>query len=258
MPPTGGAHDRSPPARTRNMLGPIQMIAIHFETMDRFRGDILDEIEALAPLDAIRILDALFVGKEDNGDLIALELGDLGEEPGDEMLGALIGALLGFSFEGDDPDAPPAEITEASAIGVSVSDIRRIARDLEPGTGAAMLLVEHQWAAGLRDAIVDAGGMVILQGFLTLEGLAMIGAELAATAEAITAVELADALEAEALVRSLEALAAIELATEVETAVVARTVLGLVEAGFINKADAAEATAALLGDDILETASEGS
>jgi len=29
------------------------------------------------------------------------------------MLGAIIGALLGFSFEGDEPEAPPAEITEA-------------------------------------------------------------------------------------------------------------------------------------------------
>lgn len=241
------------------MLGPVQLIAIQFETLDRLRGDILDELEAVAPLNSVRILDALFVGKEENGDLVALEMGDLGEEEGDEILGVIIGELLGFSFEGEDPSAPPAEITEASAIGVSVADIRRIARDLAPGTGAALLLIEHHWAAGLRNAIADAGGSVILQGFLTLEGLALVGAELAATAEAIAAIELADALEAEAAVRSLEALATIELAAEVEAAVVAQTVLGLVEAGFLDQADALDAAAAIVGDDMIDRAatSEG-
>lgn len=94
-----------------------------------------------------------------------------------------------------------------------------------------------------------------MQGFLTLEGLTMVGAELTATAEAMAAVELADALAAEATVRSLEALATIELATEIEAAVVARTVLGLVEAGFIERADAEEAAVALLGEEVLERVS---
>lgn len=234
------------------MLGPVQLLAFGFETLDQFRGDILDRLEELSPVNAIRILDALFVAKEENGDVIALELGDLGTEEGDELLGEVIGTLLGFSFEGDEPGAPPAEITEASAIGVSVADIRRLARDLEPGTGAGLLLVEHHWAVGLRDAIFDAGGELLLQGFLTLEGLSMVGAELMATAEAIAAVEAADAIEAAATVRAVEALAVIELAEEVEAAVVARTILGLVEAGFIDGADAVEAAAALLGDELLE------
>ena len=237
------------------MLGPVQLLAFGFDTLDRFRGDILDRFEEVAPLDAVRILDALFVAKEDNGDLVALELGDLGEEEGDDVLGLIIGELLGFTFEGESPEAPPGEITGASAIGVSVADIRRIARDLKPGTAAGLLLVEHRWAAGLRDAIFDAGGSLLLQGFLTLEGLAMVGSELTATAEAIAAIELADALEAEATVRSLEALATIELAAEVEAAVVARTVLGLVEAGFIDKTDAEEAARAILGAEMIERVS---
>lgn len=237
------------------MLGPVQLLVFGFDTLDQFRGDILDRLEEVAPINAVRILDALFVAKEANGDLIALEVGDLGEEEGDEALGMILGTLLGFSFEGEEPDAPPAEITEASAIGVTVADIRRLARDLVPGTGAGLLLVEHRWAAGLRDAIFDAGGSLLMQGFLTLEGLTMVGAELTATAEAIAAIELADALEAEATVRAIEALAAIELATEVEAAMTARTVLALVEAGFIEAADAEEAAVALLGEDILKQVS---
>ncbi len=237
------------------MLGPIQFVAFQFDSLDRFEGNILEQLEELTPLSAVRILDILFIAKGDDGDIVALEMGDLGGEEGDEILGTIIGSLLGFSFEGDDPELPPGEITEASAIGVSTGDIRRVARDLKPGTAAALLLIEHHWAAGLRDAIFDAGGSMMAQGFLTLEGLAVVGAELTATAEAIAAIEIAEALEAEAVMRSVEALATIEVAEEVRAAVVASTVLGLIEAGFIDRADAPDVVAALLDDSVVERAS---
>jgi len=233
------------------MLGPIQFVAFGFDSVDRFHGQILEQLESLLDVPAVRILDMLFVAKEENGDLVALEGGELGIEGGDAALGTMLGALMGFSFEGD-AAAPPGEITEASAIGVSVSDIRRIGRDLAPGTAAALLLLEHRWAAGLRDAIRDAGGFPEAQGFLTLEGLALIGAELTATADAIAAIEVADALEAEALIRSLELLAAIEMADDLEAAVAARAVRGLVDAGFIEQADATDAVAALVSEDIID------
>ena len=235
------------------MLGPIQFVAFGFDTVDRFRGEILQQLEELTDLPAVRMLDVLFVAKEDNGDLVALEGGELGIEEGDEALGTLLGALMGFSFD-DDADRPPGEITEASAMGVSVADIRRIGRDLAPGTAAALFLLEHRWAAGLRDALRGAGGFPMAQGFLTLEGLVLIGAELQATADAIAALETADALEASALIRSLEALAAIEMADELEGAVAARAVRGLVDAGFIEEADAADAVAALVSDEIIQHA----
>lgn len=241
------------------MLGPIQFVAFRFDTLDGFEGQILDQLEALLDVPAVRMLDVLFVAKDDDGDLVALEIGELGGDEGDDALGATIGALMGFSFDGD-PDDPPAEITEASAIGVTVDDIRRVGRDLAPGTAAALLLIEHRWAIGIRDAIRQAGGMPMIQGFLTLEGLVMVGAELMATAEAIAAIEVADALEAEATIRSLEALATIEIAAEVEAAVVARTVKGLIDAGFLESADAQDAISAIVAEELLEraTAQEGS
>ncbi len=244
------------------MLGPVQLLAFEFDTLDRFQGDILDQLESVAPLDAVRILDVLFVAKEDNGDLVAIELGDLGVEEGDEVLGTIIGELLGFSFEddgetGEGADLASLGIGDESALGVTVNDVRQIAADLAPGTAAGILLLEHRWAGGLRDAIFDAGGSLVLQGFLTVEGLAMVGAELIATADAIEAIEEAQALEAAAAMRSLEALATIELAAEVEAAVVARTVLGLAEAGFLDAADVAEAAAAIVGDETVDNATEG-
>ncbi len=232
------------------MLGPVQFVAFEFDTLDRFRGGILDKLEELTAVPAVRILDALFVAKDDVGDLIALEASDLGAEEDDEFLGMVLGELMGFSFVGEDPADVPEDLADASAIGVTPADIRQIGQDLAPGCALALLLIEHRWAAGLRDEIRAAGGSLVSQGFLTLDGLIMVGAELTATAEAIESMEIAAALEAEATLRSMEALATIELAQEVEAAVIARTVLGLVEAGVVDPGDLADAMAAVLEHDI--------
>ena len=236
-------------------LGPIQLIAIEFDTLDRLQGHILDEIDDLIPLSAVRILDVLFVAKEENGDLVALEMGEMGDEAGDEALGTLIGQLMGFSFEGEEDEGQvPTGIYDESPIGIGPADIERIGDDLAPGTGAALLLVEHRWAAGVRDAVIEAGGRMVAQGFLTPTGVLLIGAELLATAEAIDAIEVAAELEAEANVRALEALATIEIAAEVEAAVVARTILTLVEAGFVEQAAVEHAAAAVVDAALIEQA----
>jgi hypothetical protein len=228
------------------MLGPVQFVAFKFDSLDNFKGGIVEKLDEVTALAAVRILDILFVAKEENGDLIALEGGDLGEEDGDEFLGAVIGELMGFSFEGEAPVTSDEEVGEASAIGVTPDDVRRIGHDLAPGSAAALLLIEHRWAAGLRDEIFGAGGTMVSQGFLTQEGLMMIGAELTATADAIEAIELASALEVEATLASLQAIETIELAREVEAAVAARTLLSLAEAGIIDRGDLADAADAVL------------
>lgn len=236
-------------------LGPVQLIAIEFDSLDRLQGKIIEEIDDLIPLSAVRILDVLFVAKEDNGDLVSLEMGEMGDEAGDEALGTLIGQLMGFSFEDDlDEGQVPTGISDSSPIGLGPADIERIGDDLAPGTGAALLLVEHRWAAGVRDAVLEAGGRMVAQGFLTPTGLLLIGAELLATADAIDAIEMAAELEAEANVRALEALATIEIAAEVEAAVVARTILTLMEAGFIEQAATEHAARAVLDAAIIDQA----
>ena len=74
--------------------------------------------------------------------------------------------LLGFSFEDDeDGDTAVVEAGDASLMGVTPADIERIGDDLAPGTGALVMLVEHRWAAGLRDAVASAGGRMVAQGF---------------------------------------------------------------------------------------------
>jgi hypothetical protein len=234
-------------------LGPVQVIAVEFDNTDRLQGQVLEALDELTPLGAARIIDALFVAKEDNGDLIAVEAGDAGDE--DEVLGELVGQLLGFSFEdADEADRAVVDAGDTSVMGISPADIERIGDDLAPGTGALVMLVEHRWAAGLRDAVASAGGRMVAQGFLTPDGLMLLGAELAAATEAIDAIETAVELEAIATVRSLQALAAIEVAAEVEAAVAAHVILTLVEAGYIEQAAAQEAAAAVIDAALVEQA----
>lgn len=234
-------------------LGPVQVIAIEFDNTDRLQGQVLEALDELTPMGAARIIDALFVAKEDNGDLIAVEAGDIGDE--DEVLGELVGRLLGFSFEGtDEVESAVVEGGDPSVMGVTPADIERIGDDLAPGTGALVMLIEHRWAAGLRDAVASAGGRMVAQGFLTPDGLLLLGAELVAAAEAIDAIETAVELEAIATVRSLEALAAIEVAAEVEAAVAAHVILTLVEAGYIEQAAADQAAAAVIDAALMQQA----
>ena len=169
-------------------IGPVQLVAIGFPPDANFEGRIIDELERLERHDTIRILDLLFVGKHaETGDLLALDY--QGEE-----LGAIVGALLGFEFEGDvERQAESAQGLQGHAFGLSQGEIQEIAASLAPGSSAGFLLVEHVWARDLKRAIRDAGGFPLGEGFLTPEALAEVGAELVAISEAIEELEREEA-----------------------------------------------------------------
>ncbi len=166
-------------------IGPVQMLAIGFDPDARFEGKIMDELENLERHDTIRILDLLFVGKDaETGDLLALDY--QGED-----LGAIVGALLGFDFEGEQP-SESSEI-EGHAFGLSQREIQGIAASLHPGSSAGFLLIEHVWARDLKRAIRGAGGFPLGEGFLTPEAIAEVATELVAMSEVLEELEAEEA-----------------------------------------------------------------
>jgi uncharacterized membrane protein len=168
------------------MMGPVQLVAIGFPPQANFEGRIMEELTSLERHETIRILDLLFVGKDaETGDLLALDY--QGEE-----LGAIVGALLGFEFEGGPPESREEEL-ESHAFGLSESEIEGIAASLEPGSSAAFVLIEHVWARELKRAIRGAGGFPLGEGFLTPEAIAAVGGELLAISEAIEELESEEA-----------------------------------------------------------------
>jgi len=168
-------------------IGPVQLVAIGFAPEAKFEGKIMDELAKLERQETIRILDLLFVQKDaETGDLLALDY--QGEE-----LGAIVGALVGFEFEGDgDRPVQPQEV-ESHAFGLSQREAQEIAASLDPGSSAGFVLVEHLWARDLKRAIRDAGGFPLGEGFLTPEALAAVAAELVAMSEAVEELETEEA-----------------------------------------------------------------
>jgi uncharacterized membrane protein len=169
-------------------IGPVQLLAIGFPPEANFEGRIMDELSRLERHETIRILDLLFLGKDaETGDLFALDY--QGEE-----LGAIVGALLGFEFEGNgERQAESSQVIQGHAFGLSQREIEEVAASLAPGSSAGFLLIEHVWARDLKRAIRDAGGFPLGEGFLTPEALGAVAAELVAMSEALEELEREEA-----------------------------------------------------------------
>jgi hypothetical protein len=164
-------------------IGPVQMLAIGFGPESKFEGRIIAELQGLERQETLRILDLLFVHRDpESAELVALDY--QGED-----LGAIVGALLGFEFEGEDGMPAVSGRAEGHAFGLGTEQIEAMAGALEPGQSAAFLLVEHVWARDLKGAIRDAGGVPLGEGFLTPETVALVGAELVAMSEALEELE---------------------------------------------------------------------
>lgn len=164
-------------------IGPVQLLAVGFGPDANFEGRIMEELVKLEGEGTIRLLDLLFVAKEEDGDLVALDY--QGED-----LGGIVGALLGFDF--DDVDAPTGGQVETAgghALGLSRGQIEGIATTLPAGHSAGILLVEHVWARQFKNAVRDAGGTPLGEGFLTPEAVGFVAAELVAMSEELEQLE---------------------------------------------------------------------
>ena len=79
---------------------PVQLLVVAFDE-PHFTGAIVEELNRLRANDLIRLLDVLVVTKDLDGSVTAAQVSDLsiGEA---EKIGALIGALIGVGFDGED------------------------------------------------------------------------------------------------------------------------------------------------------------
>src|SRR3954464_12826368 len=80
-------------------IGPVQLIVLGFPNPD-FHGEIIDELERLRQSDTVRVIDALAVYKDPDGELEAMHLSNLSEDEAIE-LGSMVGALVGLGFDGE-------------------------------------------------------------------------------------------------------------------------------------------------------------
>lgn len=173
---------------TNVAIGPVQLIVMGFEHPD-FEGEIIDELERLRALDTVRVIDSLAVYKDPAGDLEVMHLSNLTRNEAVE-LGSKVGALIGLGIEGE-------EGAEAGAVAGAQSAADRydsggsvagegawdVLSEIPNDSAAALLLIEHHWAVGLRDAVMRAGGFPVSNGFISPLDLVDIGLMTAAEAK---------------------------------------------------------------------------
>jgi len=159
-------------------IGPVQLIVLGFEHPE-FHGEIIAELERLKASDTVRVIDALAVHKDADGEIEVVHLSNLSKDEAIE-LGSKVAALVGLGIAGEEGMEAGAEAgAEAAANGgVNVfSDEAAwdVIEEIPNDSAAALLLIEHHWAVPLRDAIARAGGHRISDGFISPLDLVEIG-----------------------------------------------------------------------------------
>ena len=158
-------------------IGPVQLIVLGFQHPE-FHGEIVAELERLKESDTVRVIDALAVHKDADGEIEVAHLSNLSTDEAIE-LGSKVGALIGLGIEGEEGMVAGAEAgAEAGADGVSVftdDEAWDVLEEIPNDSAAALILLEHHWAVPLRDAIARAGGFRISDGFISPLDLVEIG-----------------------------------------------------------------------------------
>jgi uncharacterized membrane protein len=159
-------------------IGPIQLIVLGFTHPD-FKGEVKAELERLRQSDTVHVVDSLAVYKDVDGEIEVEHMSNLTRAEAVE-LGSKVGALIGLGIEGEegleDGSIAEAEAVEAEGLKVFSDETAwDVLEDIPNDSAAALILLEHNWAVPLRDAVARAGGFRISDGFISPLDLVQIG-----------------------------------------------------------------------------------
>ena len=117
-------------------LGPVEYVILGFPG-NKFNGEIIPELSKLVDSDTIRVLDLIFISKDENGDVTVIEFEDHDDVALFNQLEGEVGGLIGEE------------------------DIEYAAADLEPNSSAAVLIWEDVWATPFVEALRNSGAILI-------------------------------------------------------------------------------------------------
>jgi len=245
----------------KHVTGPIQVFVIGFDKFEA-TGKIMAELRRARKRGVIRIVDVLFVQKDMHGSIEnTMHLTDLSEN--ERMrLGSIAGGLIGLHAGGVE-GMVEGEVLGALAVaerdaGLGADRMKELAESIPAGGAAAILVIEHHWAASLRDAIADAGGFSLMQAMISPDALALVGEELRVKMEAEDAIEAAEQIKLMAamdIARTLVEAELIEEAAIAEAADVVAMALAIEDAAAEDVIDTLFA-ASLIEEAAMEEAAE--
>src|SRR4029450_388379 len=88
---------RAPRKETTMAIGPVQLIVLGFNHPN-FHGEVIEELERLRDSETGRVIAALTVHKDADGDMEVAHLSNLTTDEAIE-LGSKVGALIGLGIE---------------------------------------------------------------------------------------------------------------------------------------------------------------
>jgi hypothetical protein len=88
----------------------------------------------------VTVIDGVFATKDEDGTVALIEFGELG---------------------GNDDAAALTSVIERVEGIISDEDVEAFTRELAPNSSAAIMAFEHTWMKPLRDAVVEAGGVLL-------------------------------------------------------------------------------------------------
>jgi hypothetical protein len=121
--------------------GPVDVILLGFPG-NQFNGGIAPALRDLVVRGLVRVVDLLFVTKDEDGTVGSIELAGLGA------------------------DLEPAFVDLDGQLGgglLDAEDVEDVASGLEPGNSVAVVAVENLWAIPFVNAVRASGGEVIDQ-----------------------------------------------------------------------------------------------
>jgi uncharacterized membrane protein len=151
-------------------LGPLDYLVVGFPG-NQFKGEIAPAINEARQKGIIRLVDLVFILKDETGATVTMELTDMPEDIKSAFSSAT-GDLAGL---------------------LTAEDIASLTQDIPPGNSALIVLYEHTWAIKIKEALINAKGVLITQGRIPQELHADFDDELDAHMEANAALKAAPA-----------------------------------------------------------------
>jgi hypothetical protein len=124
-------------------MGPIDYVLVEWPGGEP-NGEVAPHLIDLVDRGLIRILDLIFLAKDEDGALEVIEI------DGMPHLDVFDGASSGLL--GDD-------------------DLEQAAAVMEPGTAAALLVFENSWAAPFATAVRRSGGQLVASGRIPIQAV---------------------------------------------------------------------------------------
>jgi Family of unknown function (DUF6325) len=120
-------------------LGPVDIAVIAYPPGSPMTGDAMPLLIDLVERAIIRVLDVMFVMKEEDGSYVGFEAKDL-----------------------DDKGVGEFKVFEGASSGLlGEDDVAEAAEVLDPGSGAVLIVYENRWAAPFVAAVRRNGGIPI-------------------------------------------------------------------------------------------------